>query len=96
MALMGFSHRLLSSSFLGLPYRLLNLIHKKELLRGLWVALSGVSGGGGGAGLQVVALVCSTVQQFGCEVRSVPKRACVCIYIYIHTHIYCFNKQINK
>ena len=27
----------LSSSFLGLPYRILNTSHKKELLRGLWV-----------------------------------------------------------
>ena len=27
------------SSFLGLPYRLLNINHKKELLRGLWVGL---------------------------------------------------------
>ena len=31
----GSTHRPLSSSFLGLPYRILN--HKKELLRGLWV-----------------------------------------------------------
>ena len=34
---MGFTHRPLSSSFLGLPYRILNINHKKELLRGLWV-----------------------------------------------------------
>ena len=27
----------LSSSFLGLPYRVLNINHKKELLRGLWL-----------------------------------------------------------
>ena len=31
------AHRPLSSSFLGLPYRILNIKHKKELLRGLWV-----------------------------------------------------------
>ena len=31
------THRPLSSSFLGLPYRILNTSHKKELLRGLWV-----------------------------------------------------------
>ena len=30
-------HRPLSSSFLGLPYRILNINHKKELLRGPWV-----------------------------------------------------------
>ena len=30
--------RLLSSSFLGLPYRILDIIHRKELLRGLWVS----------------------------------------------------------
>ena len=30
------THRLLSSSFLGLPYRFLNMNHKKELLRSLW------------------------------------------------------------
>ena len=33
----GFTHRPLSSSFLGLPYRILDMNHKKELLRGLWV-----------------------------------------------------------
>ena len=32
-----YTHRLLSSSFLGLPYRILNMNHKKELLRSLWV-----------------------------------------------------------
>ena len=31
------THRPLSSSVLGLPYRILNINHKKELLRGLWV-----------------------------------------------------------
>ena len=31
------THRLLSSSFLGLPCRILSINHKKELLRGLWV-----------------------------------------------------------
>ena len=31
------THRLLSSSFLGLPYRTLNINHKKELLRSLWI-----------------------------------------------------------
>ena len=35
---LGFTHRPLSSSFWGLPYRVLNISHKKELLRGLWVA----------------------------------------------------------
>ena len=44
------AHRLLSSSFLGLPYRILNMNHKKEkeLLRSLWVfrvSCAGVSGG---------------------------------------------------
>ena len=33
-----FTHRPLTSSFLGLPYRILNIDHKKELLGGLWVA----------------------------------------------------------
>ena len=33
------AHRPLSSSFLGLPYRILNINHKKEELRGLWVSL---------------------------------------------------------
>ena len=32
---LGFTHRPLSSSFLGLPFRILNIIHKQELLRGL-------------------------------------------------------------
>ena len=32
----------LSSSFLGLPYRILNVNHKKELLRGLWVEFIGL------------------------------------------------------
>ena len=31
------THGPLSSSFLGLPYRILNINHKEELLRGLWV-----------------------------------------------------------
>ena len=31
------THRPLSSSFLGVLYRILNINHKKELLRGLWV-----------------------------------------------------------
>ena len=31
------THRPLSSSSLGLLYRVLNINHKKELLRGLWV-----------------------------------------------------------
>ena len=34
------THRPLSSSFLGLPYRILHMNHKKELLRGLWVYLN--------------------------------------------------------
>ena len=29
----------LSSSFLGVPSRILNINHKKELLRGLWVVI---------------------------------------------------------
>ena len=37
----GPTRRLLSSSFLGLPYRILNINHQKELLRGLWVDLKG-------------------------------------------------------
>ena len=32
------THRPLSSSFLVLPYRILYINHKKELLRGLWVS----------------------------------------------------------
>ena len=31
------NHRLHSSSFLGLPYRILNISHKKEPLWSLWV-----------------------------------------------------------
>ena len=31
------THRLHSTSFLGLPYRILKINHKKELLRSLWV-----------------------------------------------------------
>ena len=41
------THRPLSSSFLGLPYRVLNINHRKELLRGLWAeVLQGLSGFG--------------------------------------------------
>ena len=36
-ACFGLTHRPLSRSSLGLPYRILNISHKKELLRGLWV-----------------------------------------------------------
>ena len=35
------THRLLSSSLLGLPYRILNTNHKQELLRSLWVYYTG-------------------------------------------------------
>ena len=34
------TRRLLSGSFLELPYRILNMNHKTELLRGLWVTCS--------------------------------------------------------
>ena len=33
-----YTHRPLSSSFMGLSYRILNINHKRELLRGLWVS----------------------------------------------------------
>ena len=33
------THRLHSSSFLGAPYRILNMNHKKELLWSLWVGI---------------------------------------------------------
>ena len=36
----GSTHRLHSSSFLGLPYRILNTNHKNELLWSLWVGKS--------------------------------------------------------
>ena len=35
--MLGFTQRLHRSSFLGLPFRILNRNHKKELLRSLWV-----------------------------------------------------------
>ena len=34
------THRPLSSSLLGLPYRILDINHKTELLRGIWVAVA--------------------------------------------------------
>ena len=34
------AHRLLSSSFLGVPCRILKRNHKKELLWSLWVVIS--------------------------------------------------------
>ena len=36
------THRLRRSSFVGLPYRILNTNHKKELLRSLWVRMMAV------------------------------------------------------
>ena len=36
------THRLLSSSVLGLPYRIVNTKPEKELLRSLWVRLWGL------------------------------------------------------
>ena len=33
---LGYTHRPLSSSFLGLPYSIVKINHRKELLRGLW------------------------------------------------------------
>ena len=46
-----YTHRLQSSSFLGVPYRILNMHHKKELLWSLWVIRDPGSGGFGGLGL---------------------------------------------
>ena len=37
---MSCTQRLLSSSVLGLPYRILSINHKEELLRSLWVNLN--------------------------------------------------------
>ena len=37
---LGFTHRPLSSSYWGLPYRVVNINHKLELLRCLWVGMS--------------------------------------------------------
>ena len=37
--ILQYTHRPQSSSFLGLPYRVLNMNPKKELLWGLWVAI---------------------------------------------------------
>ena len=39
LGLVMFTHRLHSSSFLGLPYRILYMNPKKELLWSLWVGL---------------------------------------------------------
>ena len=39
---LGFTHRPHSSSFLGLPYRILSMNPQKELLWGLWVGIQGV------------------------------------------------------
>ena len=39
----GYTQRLLSSSFLGLPHRALNMNHKKEVLRSLWVISASVN-----------------------------------------------------
>ena len=33
----GLTHGLLSNSFLGVPYSILDMNHKKQLLRSLWV-----------------------------------------------------------
>ena len=54
------THRPLSSSFSGLPYRILTIIHKKELLRGLWVPLRPKSLGHGevGVGPGLVGTLC--------------------------------------
>ena len=38
----GITYRPQSSSFLGLPYRILNMNPEKELLWGLWVVLSDI------------------------------------------------------
>ena len=38
----AYNHRPLSSSFLGLPDRILTVNHKTELLRGLWVTMERV------------------------------------------------------
>ena len=57
----GLSHRPQSSSFLGFPYRILNMNPKKELLWGLWVVLR-AAGLGGHLGLRIYALESRTPQ----------------------------------
>ena len=54
--ILDLTHRPLSSSFLGSPYRILNINHKKELLRGLWGAgaLQGLFQGHGDVALKLV------------------------------------------
>ena len=49
---LGCTHRPLSSSCLGLPYRVRNINHKKELLRGLWIWLRVQSSGYFGVGFE--------------------------------------------
>ena len=56
-----FTHRPLSSSFLGLPYRILNINHKKELFGGLWV------------GFREFRVYCSQASQ-GCGFKAVGLR----------------------
>ena len=77
METMG-THRPLSSSFLGLPYRILNMNHKKELLRGLWVETQTIEA--------FPRSSASYVQIKGSWdlVRKVI--ICVCIYIYIYIY----------
>ena len=59
------AHRLLSNSSLGLPYRILNMNHKKELLRSLWVELAQESD---------IALICC-LPGTGCSVSSSKPQA---------------------
>ena len=51
------AHRTLSSSLLGLPYRILIMNHKKELLRGLWICSTGLRFSSSGFGVFVPGVV---------------------------------------
>ena len=53
---LGSTHRLLSSSFLGLPYRILNMKQKQELLRSLWVYIGFRGLGSRDSGLRLEGL----------------------------------------
>ena len=52
------THRLHSSSFLGLPYRILDTIHKKELHWSLWV------------GFRIWGLGCRVVEVLGLRAQG--------------------------
>ena len=69
------THRLLSSSFLGLPYRILNMNHKKELLRYVCMYVCMY------VFMYVCMYVCTYVRMYVCMYEGMKVFINACLYV---------------